>query len=166
VRARQPASGEALHELLFLTPQVFFKLRALGQREGAVNRWGGGVLGLLRSLHRDGPQTVPRLARTRPVARQRIQRLADELAAAGLVRFEANPAHRRSRLLALTPSGEALFRELDGKVRAFAAGLAPEFEAAEIASTTAVLRRLADLLDRALAGDGRGTIKPGARPRR
>lgn len=145
------ASGDAVYDLLVATPRVFFKLRALGMRMGAVSRWGGGTWGLLRSLHHDGPMTVPQLARQRPVARQRIQKLTDELAVAGLVRFTDNPAHRRSKLVRLTAKGEATFREIDLGIQAQAAELARHFSADEIATTNLVLRRLADALDDALA---------------
>ena len=45
----------------------------------------------------DGPLTVPQIAQMRPTSRQRMQRLADELAAEGLVEFIDNPGHRRSK---------------------------------------------------------------------
>jgi hypothetical protein len=35
----------------------------------------------------------------RPTSRQRMQRLADELAGEGLVKFVENPKHRRSKLV-------------------------------------------------------------------
>ena len=148
---RGAASGDAVYDLLVATPRVFFKLKAIGQRVGAVNRWGGGTWGMLRSLHVDGPQTVPRLARSRPVARQRIQKLADELAEAGLVRYVENPAHRRSKLVRLTAKGEAAFLAVDARIRAWARDLAPAFGADEVAAATAVLDRLAERLDAALA---------------
>ncbi len=50
---------------------------------------------------------MPQIARARPVARQHIQKLANELAAQGLVEFIDNPAHKCSKLLCLTPEGEA-----------------------------------------------------------
>jgi hypothetical protein len=41
-----------------------------------------------------------------------MQRLADELAAEGLVRFTDNPKHRRSKLVQLKPEGDARYRAL------------------------------------------------------
>ena len=46
--------------------------------------------GLLRSLALLGPLTVPQIAQMRPTSRQRMQRLADGLAAEGLVQFIDN----------------------------------------------------------------------------
>ena len=61
---------------------------------------------ILRSLDRLGPQTVPQLARARPVTRQHIQILANGLIEDGLIAAEENPAHRKSPLLILTPKGK------------------------------------------------------------
>jgi DNA-binding MarR family transcriptional regulator len=69
---------------------------------------------------------VPELARSRPVARQPVQRMADQLAARGLVSFEANPRHRRSRRMALTPEGRCLYERVERAQRAWASRLASE----------------------------------------
>ena len=47
-----------------------------------------------------------------------MQRLADELAADGLVKFIDNPKHRRSKLVQLTPKGDARYRQLDARLLA------------------------------------------------
>ena len=73
--------------------------------------------GVLESLHRGGPQTVPALARARPVSRQHIQILVNRLLDAGLVRAEPNPAHERSQLIALTPAGAKCFAEMQRRER-------------------------------------------------
>lgn len=64
---------------------------------------------VLESLATSGPQTVPALARARPVARQHIQVLVNDLLRMGFVETRANPAHKRSPLIALTPSGSRRF---------------------------------------------------------
>jgi len=51
--------------------------------------------GVLRSLARLGPQTVPQMAGARPVSRQHIQTIVNALAADGLVETIDNPAHKR-----------------------------------------------------------------------
>src|SRR5512132_1591650 len=70
-----------------------------------------------------GPLTVPQIARMRPTSRQRMQRLADELAAEGLVTFVDNPKHRRSKLVQLTPKGERRHRELDARLLSIASSI-------------------------------------------
>src|SRR5262249_55258435 len=78
-----------------------------------ITSWGGGSFGFMRSLALLGPLTVPQIAHMRPTSRQRMQRLADELAAEGLVKFIDNPKHRRSKLVQLTPKGDARYPEMN-----------------------------------------------------
>src|ERR671931_313820 len=123
--ARTPADsitskGEAIAALMLEVAQCFFKIRALGQKRGFITSWGGGAFGFMRSLALLGPLTVPQIAQMRPTSRQRMQRLADELAAEGLVKFIDNPKHRRSKLVRLTPKGEARYRELNSRLVAVA----------------------------------------------
>src|SRR5262249_42590675 len=98
---RRPGAGpadngkaEAVAELMLEVAQCFFRIRAVGQRTGLITSWGGGAFGFMRSLALLGPLTVPQIAQMRPTSRQRMQRLADELAAEGLVEFIDNPKHR------------------------------------------------------------------------
>ncbi len=135
-------AARAMLDVIDQTARAFFRLRAAGMRSGAVTRWGGGLWGFLRSLARDGPQTVPRLARARPVSRQRIQKLADELAADGLVEFIDNPAHRRSRLVRLTAEGEAAYEEITGRLLGMCEALAEDMAEEDLHTTTAVLAAL------------------------
>ena len=102
--------AEAVAELMLEVAQCFFRIRALGQRTGLITSWGGGAFGFMRSLALLGPLTVPQIAQMRPTSRQRMQRLADELAAEGLVDFVDNPRHQRSKLVRLTPKGDARYR--------------------------------------------------------
>ncbi|WP_292046293.1 hypothetical protein, partial [Mesorhizobium sp.] len=73
--------AEAITELMLEVAQCFFRIRALGQKTGLITSWGGGAFGFMRSLALLGPLTVPQIAQMRPTSRQRMQRLADELAA-------------------------------------------------------------------------------------
>ena len=61
--------------------------------------------GVLESLVPHGEQTVPQLARMRPVSRQHIQGIVDSLAESGLVAPVPNPVHKRSSLIRLTSKG-------------------------------------------------------------
>jgi len=140
--SRADKRAEAMVELIVAVAETFFKLRAAGRRAGAVTAWGGGSWGLMRSLAQGGPQTVPQLARARPVARQRIQRLVDELAAAGLVELADNPHHRRSRLVRLTPRGAARHAEVTRRVREAAGRLAAGLQPAELEAARRVLAQL------------------------
>src|SRR5208282_2971771 len=102
----------AIAELMLEVAQCFFRIRAAGQKTGFITSWAGGAFGFMRSLGLFGPLTVPQIAQMRPTSRQRMQRLADELAAERLVKFVDNPRHRRSKLMLLTPKGDKRYRDL------------------------------------------------------
>jgi DNA-binding MarR family transcriptional regulator len=67
---------------------------------------------VLELLHRSGPASVSAIARQRDVTRQHIQALVQTLLRQGLVGAHENPAHRRSPLIALTPTGARLVRRM------------------------------------------------------
>src|SRR5687767_2090265 len=138
------SKGEAIAELMLEVAQFFFRIRAVGQRTGLITSWGGGAFGFMRSLALLGPLTVPQIAGMRPTSRQRMQRLADELAAEGLVEFIDNPKHRRSKLVRLTAKGDARYRELTARFLAIASTMGSGLSEAEIRSATETVRRLSD----------------------
>ena len=136
--------AKVIAELMLDVAQCFFRIRALGQKTGLITTWGGGAFGFMRSLALDGPLTVPQIAEMRPTSRQRMQRLADELAGAGLVEFVDNPKHRRSKLVRLTRKGEAHYQKLSGRLLAIAATMGAELSEADIRNTIAVVRRISN----------------------
>jgi DNA-binding MarR family transcriptional regulator len=138
------SKGEAIADLMLEVAQFFFRLRAIGQRTGLITSWGGGAFGFMRSLALIGPLTVPQIAQMRPTSRQRMQRLADELAAEGLVEFIDNPRHRRSKLVRLTRKGEARYRELSARFLAIASTMGDELSETDIRKTTEIVQRLSD----------------------
>ena len=86
----------------------------LGQ---TASRWQ--VLGAIRNSE----DTVSGIARTMGLARQSVQRTADILAAEGIVEFADNPAHRRAKLVRLTPAGRSLLAEIAPRQAAWVEGL-------------------------------------------
>lgn len=134
--------GEAVFRLMLEVLQTFHRLRAVGAEEGAVTASGGGSWGLMRSLAEGGPQTVPAIARARPVSRQHIQKLADELAAEGLVEFVDNPEHKRSKLVRLTQAGRTRYRSVSGRIQQLADELGRGLDAKEISAAADVVAGL------------------------
>ncbi|MGY1708079.1 MarR family winged helix-turn-helix transcriptional regulator [Geodermatophilus sp. SYSU D00758] len=104
------------------------------------------------SVLSDAPRTVADAARRLGLARQSVQRVADDLVAAGLLVRTPNPDHRTAPLLSVTAEGRRTLEELvrrgdDRRARVLAAtGLT----AAELAACRDVVRRLVA----ALAADG------------
>ncbi len=151
--ARRPGSdstddskGAAVAELMLEVAQCFFRIRALGQNTGLITYWGGGAFGFMRSLALLGPLTVPQIAQMRPTSRQRMQRLADELAAEGLLEFIDNPKHRRSMLVRLTSKGDARYRELNSRLLTTASTIGVDLGDADIRKTIEIVRYLSDEL--------------------
>ena len=138
------SKAEAIGELMLEVAQCFFRIRAIGQKTGLITSWGGGSFGFMRSLALLGPLTVPQIALMRPTSRQRMQRLADELTADGLVKFIDNPKHRRSKLVQLTAKGEARYRELHARFLATAATMNVALAEADIRKAAEIVRRLSD----------------------
>jgi DNA-binding MarR family transcriptional regulator len=138
------SKAEAVAELMLEVAQCFFRIRAVGQKTGLITSWGGGAFGFIRSLALLGPLTVPQIAQMRPTSRQRMQRLADELATEGLVEFIENPKHRRSKLVRLTPKGDARYRALDARFLAIASTMGVALSEADIRKTIEIVRHLSD----------------------
>jgi DNA-binding MarR family transcriptional regulator len=148
-RRKEPApivdsKAETVAELMLEVAQCFFRIRAVGQKTGFITSWGGGAFGFLRSLALLGPLTVPQIAQMRPTSRQRMQRLADELAGGGLVEFIDNPKHRRSKLVRLTPKGVARYRKLSVRFLAIASTVGVALNEADIRKTIEIVRHLSD----------------------
>lgn len=94
-----------------------------------------------------GPATVPDIARAKSVSRQHIQQLVNGLEASGLVRFSANPRHRRSPLVALTEKGVAAFAEIRQREAAVLGDLARRLDGAASGAAADTIARLRAVLD-------------------
>ncbi len=78
-----------------------------------------GMRAVLEFVDREGPRTVPDIARARRVSRQHIQTLANPLAERGLVEFAENPRHQRSPLVSLTVPGQSLITRMRAREAEF-----------------------------------------------
>ena len=159
-RAIVDAKGEAIAELTLEVAQFFFRIRAVGQKTGLITSWGGGAFGFMRSLALLGPLTVPEIAQMRPTSRQRMQRLADELAAEGFVEFIDNPKHRRSKLVQLTRKGDTRYRQLNERFLAIASTLGADLTETDVRRTGEIMRRLSEEVKGRLRGSDRRSVDP------
>ena len=136
--------AEAIVELIVEVAQFFFRMRAVGRKAGLFTSWGAGAFGFMRSLALLGPLTVPQIAKMRPTSRQRMQRLADELAAEGLVEFIDNPRHRRSKLVRLTTKGRTRYRLLSARLLKISSTMGAGLSDGEIRKSVEIVRRLSE----------------------
>ena len=91
-------------------------------------------------------QTVPQLARRLGLARQSVQRVADALEADGLLRYEANPGHRRSPRVALSVQGERALERLSAAAAEWEDPLAERITRAELEQARSFIQALLQVL--------------------
>jgi DNA-binding MarR family transcriptional regulator len=136
----KPATVAALNTLFDETVALFHRLRAAAEQVHGQGELSAARRGVLRSLDRLGPQTVPQLARARPVSRQHIQMLVNQLAAEGHVELADNPAHQRSRLVRLTRQGKSLVEAMNHREQKLLAGLETGIPDGKLRAAATVLR--------------------------
>jgi len=139
-------AGQAIENLIIEIVATFFLLRAEGMRIGVVSPSGEGYWSVLRLLKVNGAQTVPQIARYRYVPRQSVQKLANEMLADGVIELVNNPAHKRSKLLRLTPKGEAVFQELSDRIAVLSETLAEHGNADKLQNAVDVVKHLHEQL--------------------
>ena len=123
------------------------------------------------SVVSDGPRTVAGAARRLGLARQSVQRVVDDLAAAGQVALRPNPDHARAPLVEITADGAATLDRLVHRSDAVRADLLRRagVHRAELDQARDVLRRLLAALHEPVHGTGRsragetGVLDPDAR---
>jgi DNA-binding MarR family transcriptional regulator len=93
-----------------------------------------------------GPLTVPAIARSMGLSRQAVQKQVDRMLEQGLVELEANSAHRRSSLVALTSLGRRRYRAAIRRWMPAAGSLGKPHALAAIAQTQRVLDTITEAL--------------------
>ncbi len=143
---KRTEAGQAIEDLIIEIVATFFLLRAEGMRIGVVSPSGEGYWSVLRLLKINGPQTVPQLARYRYVPRQSVQKLANEMLADGVIELVNNPAHKKSKLLRLTPEGDIVFQEMSDRIAKLAETLAKQQDATQLQNAADVVKKLHEQL--------------------
>lgn len=129
------------------TVSLFHRLRVVTEEIHHQGEMTSGKRGVLGSLDRFGPQTVPQMARSRPVSRQYIQMLVNELLNERYVEQVENPAHKRSRLVSITPKGKDLFNSMMLKEAMLLSQLKIEIPQEKLLTVAEVLRSLRELFE-------------------
>lgn len=137
----------ALAELIGETTALFHRLRVAAEQVHDQGNVSAGRRGILLGLARSGPQTVPQMARARPVSRQLVQTLVNGLRADGYVEYAPNPAHRRSHRVRLTGAGTRLVARMERRERELLRDLRMPVSQAELRAAARTLRRLRGALE-------------------
>jgi len=145
---KQTDKTRTLRELLNQIAYTYFPLRAAGDAMTARFGQTTAEWGLLRTLDEKGPMTVAALARSRPVARQWIQRLANQLEKEQLVEFIDNPEHKRAKLMQITPAGTELLRRISAAFDEWAHEMSSGLDERAMRITLLMLQKLGDRLKR------------------
>ena len=124
------------------TRALFHRLSAVADEVHRVAGLTAGPRGVLQDLYQNGPRTVPDMARARPVSRQHIQVLVNRLLERGEVELLPNPAHARSKLVALTDVGMASFDAIRHREAGVLERLPVEAGADELGEAANILRHL------------------------
>lgn len=131
-------------ELALLVADVF-------EAAGLLRRMGEGVAAAegqtqarwqLLSVVSEEPLTVARAARRLGIARQGVQRVANDLVREDLAGFRPNPDHRGSPFLTLTPLGHATLERITRRASAINEALTADIATADIAAARGLLHRV------------------------
>ncbi|AXK45293.1 MarR family winged helix-turn-helix transcriptional regulator [Brachybacterium saurashtrense] len=136
------ARAARLAEVYVALGPVYRRVARIVEQDEQVSGLSVGVRNVLDQLRRDGRRTVPQLARTQDLSRQYTQRMVDRARADGLVELVDNPAHRRSRLVRLTPAGDAAIAAVLARERSRLERVGGDLTAAELAGTLRVLHHM------------------------
>jgi DNA-binding MarR family transcriptional regulator len=143
------SSAAALTDLILEVFRVNGNLLREGDRISrpagqTSSRWQ--VLGAIE----DGARPVAGIAREMGLTRQSVQRTADLLEREGLVEYGENPAHRRAKLVRLTPRGTKVLAGITRRQVEWTNRLAETMAAGErrLRAALAVLRELRVELER------------------
>lgn len=153
--------GDSRHATAVMTTleesvSLFFRLRAVLEDIHGHSEISGSMRGVMRDLKQYGPMTVPQMARSRPVSRQHIQAIVNDLQQAELVELSENPRHKRSRLVQLTPTGEAALSEIVAREHAVLNEMDIPVSVHELNQANDVLARLRTMLE---SPDWRKTVR-------
>jgi DNA-binding MarR family transcriptional regulator len=140
--------GEAATDVVLQAFRANGRLLAAGDLlaadEGLTSaRWQ--ALGALALAER--PLTVPQIARRMGLTRQAVQASVNRLLGEGLVEGDANPDHRRSRLIRLTELGAGKYERLRRRQVSWINELAAGLGRSELETTARVLEQLSNRLD-------------------
>jgi DNA-binding MarR family transcriptional regulator len=144
---KQARVVEAVESLIDETRLFFHRMKLAAEQLHDAEEITAGLRGVLFSLDRSGPQTVPQMARARPVSRQHIQMLVNPLVERRCVELVDNPAHSRSRLVRLTPRGRRLVDRMRKRESRIFGALGSDMSEKQLRSAATVMRSLRESFD-------------------
>jgi DNA-binding MarR family transcriptional regulator len=103
---------DSAYEFVWLIRRLFRSMGETADRYLANDNLSAADRAVMEFLYADERLSVPAIAARYQVSRQHVQVTVNRLLAAGLLRSERNPQHKRSPLLRLSELGQKTFREI------------------------------------------------------
>lgn len=150
------AAGALSHEQGLLSTLALTAFELNGQFLGIANDMAA-VAGLTAARWQvlgavlETPRSVAGIARAMGMTRQGVQRVADDVVAAGLAEYRENPAHKRAKLLTPTADGLAAVRRISPGHARVAEALAVDVGADRLEDMVTALKELSAAVDRVAA---------------
>ncbi|QDT96475.1 MarR family winged helix-turn-helix transcriptional regulator [Gimesia aquarii] len=138
----------SIENLIDETVLLFHRLRVVADELHGGGELAAGKRGVLKGLYEIGPQTVPQMARARPVSRQHIQSLVNPLVEEGYVEFIDNPHHRRSKLVQLTGTGRVFVEKMQLREAEVFQTLSAKFSESRLTQATRTLRSVRECFEK------------------
>ena len=138
--------AKALSELVVHVFRLDGVLRTVGDAMSAPSGQTTARWRVLAALDH-GPLTVAEIARAWWLARQSVQRLADTLDEEGLVAYAPNPAHRRAKLVTLTPAGRAALTDIRAAQQHWADTVGAQISESDLRTANRILAHVLDVLE-------------------
>lgn len=138
--------GDALSALVILVFRLHGALIDVGDRRLAGPAGQSSARWQVLAAVDEAPRAVAQIARMLGLARQSVQRVADGLVESGLATYEANPDHRRAKLLELTPTGRTTLQTIQAAQRTWADELGARIGEDALLRANAVLASLLEHL--------------------
>jgi DNA-binding MarR family transcriptional regulator len=142
--ARRPPrsdAGDAVSELVVKVFRLNGLLIAVGDAMAEPSGQTSARWRVLAAIDKT-PLSVAQIARAWWLTRQSVQRVADVLVRDGLATYEANPNHRRAKLLRITPAGLSALHKIRLRQRAWAESLGAQIGEPELRAANATLTRM------------------------
>jgi DNA-binding MarR family transcriptional regulator len=135
------AAGEALSRVAVQIFRLEGILSAVGDRLAQPSGQTAARWRVLAAVEQE-PMSVAQIARAWSLARQSVQRVADDLERDGLVVYTENPSHKRAQLVRLSPRGRTALRRIQAAQREWANGVGERLGLADLQRAERALERL------------------------
>ena len=126
---------------------LFHKFAQAGARIHQTDNIAISKRAVLEDLLVNGPQTIPQMARKRPVSRQHILKLVQPLKGEGDVEFAENPEHKRSFLVVVTEQGSKKMQAMLKTEDVVLEKLAESLRMKDLETTIATLSAIKKILE-------------------